>query len=569
MPTKPFAEWTQEDATKAATSSVGKTAKTAALFVDGDHWQGGAGWIGPRPLKGDDGFQEMMSDLETGFTSRNATAEVCDRHTAGVVGHEPSWHLTPRRSIADGDQPNPGEQALIDEAEAALTEWWDKRRLAETIYESTFRMLYARRSQLRIYVPPGLLTQQTQTNGDGEDESVTVLQVRDFADALDKLYVELPPLGMSTVVTDPATQRDIGIYVQKDDAGRVSAELTYLGDTSDANGVYPTVIRTVGAAGGEATFTLGGRITIYEAARDPLVTEQVMELQRALNLALSILPRDLVTGAFLERVITNAMLPGEWVDDDTSPGGKRYKPEPYNTGAGTTNFLTGISAEDPLTGKQTVASPGVYWRAPIEVRAPVEGAAECYAQILGECNQLHVLLGDQAVPSGRSRTEARADHVAALRRTARVEERRGRWLLETALAMAEALAGEPGRYTSVLRVVYEVRLDAGPVDPAERLQIAQEVKDGLRSRQSGQSAIGITDVDAENTAIASQPGADLALIRSQAEAMAPLIFNGATLEGAARLVGMTDEQIELLLDGQGDIIPPAPRGDPEPQPIAA
>lgn len=559
---KPFSEWTAKEAQEAAGGAVSDTAKTAARFIEGDHWQNGDGWTGPRPQSGSDGASIIMAEIQKAFTSRNAIAEVTGRHSGGVVGREPAWSLSPRRPMKDGETPTDQEQALIDEAEAALTAWWDERNMARTIYHAVFRLLFAGRSQTRIYVPPGLLD---AAEGEG-GQPVTVIRARDLADALSKLYVAVPDLGMSTVVTDPRTQRQVGIYVEQGEGGKVTAELTYLGDVPDARGVYPTIIRTIAenADAAPAALPLGGRLTIYEATRDPLITEQVMQSQRALNLALSMLPRNVVTGGFLERVITNGMVPGKWVDDPDVAGGKRYEPADYKTGPGTTNFITGVAVEDPTTGKQTVASPGVQWREPISVQSSVDAKTEHYADILGECQQAHVLLGSEATPSGRSRAEARADYASSLDETARVEERRGRWLLETALAMAEAILGTPGKYTDALRVVYTVRVNAGPVDPEEQAQIQAQVDGGLRSKEGGQSAIGIADVDAENAVIASQPGASLDLVTRQAAAMDALMAVGVSLEAAAKLVGMTDEQVAILVETQTDVTPAAPRTPPAP-----
>jgi hypothetical protein len=86
--------------------------------VEGDHWQGGEGWVGPAPKQGDEGYAEVMKLIERAFVSRNAVLEVLERHELAVVGTEPSWGFTVRRPLEEDEERKPEEQALIDEAES-------------------------------------------------------------------------------------------------------------------------------------------------------------------------------------------------------------------------------------------------------------------------------------------------------------------------------------------------------------------------------------------------------------------------------------------------------------------
>jgi len=115
---KAFPEWTAKDATAAASKAVTDTATTAALFIGGDHWQSGKGWTGPHPAAGEDGYSEIMNEIEKAFVSRNVIAEVTGRHAGGVVGREPAWKLTLRRPMKDEEEPTTQEQ---EEAEAEAT----------------------------------------------------------------------------------------------------------------------------------------------------------------------------------------------------------------------------------------------------------------------------------------------------------------------------------------------------------------------------------------------------------------------------------------------------------------
>jgi hypothetical protein len=92
-----FDTWTLEQAKKAVAigADIKPLVEQAILFYQGDHWQNGAGWVGPRPMAGEEGEAEILSMIQLGFVSRNVIKEIVDRHARGVVGFEPAWRFTP------------------------------------------------------------------------------------------------------------------------------------------------------------------------------------------------------------------------------------------------------------------------------------------------------------------------------------------------------------------------------------------------------------------------------------------------------------------------------------------
>src|SRR5438067_13936075 len=81
-----------EDTLQVTTTNMANPIDVNRAFVDGNHWQGADGWIGPMPQLGEIGYDVTMQQLERAFTSRNAIGEVVQRHAAGLLGREP--HLT-------------------------------------------------------------------------------------------------------------------------------------------------------------------------------------------------------------------------------------------------------------------------------------------------------------------------------------------------------------------------------------------------------------------------------------------------------------------------------------------
>lgn len=505
--------------------------KGARDFVEGDHWQRGAGWIGPAPKQGEEGYSEVMCMIEKAFISRNVTLEVLERHMLGVVGWEPSWGFTVRRPLKEDEEITPEEQALIDEVESFLTAWWDKRKCHKLFQDYTLDLGWGTRSALRVYVPAGVLTEV-----ESEGETYLVASAQGVDKALEMIYPDHPAVEDSTVYIDPLTQRWLGIcrykqMVNWQPVGVYVYETTYI--DKDGNTV---ITRTDQRASVAYPFQLGGRLTIWESTRQALVSEQLISAQKSLNLAVSMLPRNVVTGGFLERVILAGMMPGTWTYDDK--GEKTgFIPATYKTGAGTTNFISGQEYTDQ-DGKTHLSTPDIKWRPPSEIKPVVEAAVAAYEQILGEAKQVHILISGEAAPSGYSREQARADHAAALGKSQSEVQPAGQWFLETVLALAEEIAGKPGLYTSKLKATFACRINTGPISTEERAQNAAEAEGGLLSEETAMERNGILDVDAEKQRINSTPEAKLTLLEKQGTVGGQLVLMGYSTELASEMVGI-------------------------------
>lgn len=509
-------------------------------FVFGDHWQGGYGWIGPMPQSNDPGYAETFAEIYRGFTSRNVIGEVVFRHTSGVVGREPRWGLALKRALATDEVMTTQEQALIDEAEALLTQWWDMRRVHEWMQRYVTTLLYAGRATLRLYVPDGLL--------DGVTDAITgaarrVISAATVEEALSKIWLDHPLPEQATVAIDEDTQQQAGVLLYE-----VGVKSTGLGsperrsEITYADGDTTVVRILVGEEQTEYRLDFGGHLTMFESRRPALITPQAQESQRALNLALSMLPRNVVTGGFLERILLNAQMPGEWITDP-STGQKRFHPEPYYAGAGTTNFVQGVQYEQD--GKTVLANPSVHFRDPVPVTASIDAKKSHYEDILEETRQAHVLMTNDLRASGKSREQGRADFEADLTLTKSHAESVGRWVIITVLAMGEALAGTPGKYTKQLRATFACQIDTGPLDAQERAANDASVGKTL-SRETAMERNGVVDVDAELQRMNAEPAAQIALVTAQATAIKTLTDAGAGLVAAAVVADLGEDDVAEL-----------------------
>lgn len=555
LPADP-SQWTYQQAEDIVRRATPTWIQVTSKFISGDHWQSGAAWIGPQLPAGVPGQSETLALLSAGFTARNVVKEISERHTNGLVGFEPSWELTPKRVLEDDEEPTPEETALMDEAHAALTDWWDRRGMTVRFWDAAYQLAWASRSDIRLY-----LTQRAfRTIAADKTTRTVVEQQSDLAAALRLILVDVPSPEAAAVYTNPDTQEDVGVRLIQRGQQKL-AELTWLTENGQ------TAIRTINGTTPDAAFDLAGHLVMFELRRPRLITDQALQLQRALNLALSIVPRTLITAGFLERVLINANLDGEFVT--RSDGTKYFKPYPITFGPGTTLTLDGEKYTDPQTGRTGRDTPDVLWRPPVPVTGSLEARTALYEAMLEECAQAHVILNSEATPSGRSREQARADFKASLGLSKHAVDRAGRWLIGAALSLAESLMQAPGKYTDTLRVRFNSRLDTGPLDIAERAQNVAEWKENLLSRESVLIRGGVEDPDAEMATVSSEPGAQLAMSLRQAEVFAAWTENSAGPQLAAEFAGLEDEDAKQiakdLAAGEREAIEAAEEQQPTPQ----
>lgn len=500
-------------------SRVDKQAEINLKYLKGDHWQASKGWPGPRTGAGEEAISSaMMAAIEASFVSRNAIGEVTGRHVAGVLGRTVHWKFTVKRELKEEtikddatqvervvkEQPTEQEQALIDEAEAALVSWWDKREIGEVLQKMEAAVLNAKRAAMRIYVPPDLRDSAGNLPPGDLSQTLDYIYLQHLGTNDDSLDIQFPS---ATVYTQKTSRRQIGIYTymlrdelidtQGDDGSKQNndrAELTYLDDAGQ------TVLRIIDKTGNidqPITLPLGGRLFMYEITRPWLISPQVVSQQKLLNMAMTMKQRNAVLGGFLERIFSNVDWPGKWVPDSTKKSGQRFEPEPIKIGGGVATNITSLPVEDDK-GHVTYLQPAVQYRDPVSPATFIETEDSAYLAILQECNQLHYALAGDAVVSGESRKQAREAFKQDLQLSAGKVQAVVRWALETILAMAAIFAGREGDFDG-LRVYAQAKIDSGPVS-ADDMRVAAEMKDDdLWSVETAMSATGIEDVDAENS----------------------------------------------------------------------
>jgi hypothetical protein len=474
------------------------TYESARKYRAGDHYQGGDGWIGPHPGDDEDHAEEVWGEIEEVLVPHPALDEIVDRADDAIMANEPDWGLSLIRPLAEGEQPSEEEQALIDEAEALLTERWDDAEALEVYQQVVEDVHLGGRGVVQLLIPATELS----TNDTGQ----TFVPDGGVDEQLRRIYPVFIPADQGVVIRDPLTMQKLGIYAYETVepiSGVVHRYvfLTYL----DANGM--TVQRTISLNHTDGTtprtvLDLNRRLLMFEAKTKRLITEPVLRNQKLADLGCTMLGHNVIVGGFLERLILNGQVPGHWETDDAT-GKETFVEDPYKMGATTISWIEGKEIGSDEAGNPKIATPNVIFRQPTDTKTFENTINVAYHNILSAARQVYALISGDATASGESRIQARDDFEKSLRRAKSRIDAMGRWMLETMLKMAAVLAKDPERYDG-LRVAFSCKLDLGQLSSEERKVNILEVEAELRSRDNAMQQIGIDDPQAEIEQITSE-----------------------------------------------------------------
>ncbi len=556
-----FNEWTAKEAAEIIPDRDETWFEMNLAFAAGDHWQNGQAWIGPMLVDGSEGQQIMMANVEKTFVPQNALGEIVSRHVAGIIGDNPQKHRELVRPLDEGEEPNEAETALLAEAGALLSTWWNSKqgvvtrngRISrvspqEVFQEATRAMLLTRRGPLRLIIPAKLLTVDEDgrshigTRNEGGDANA-------LANVLAKIHLHHPLPSAATVTVDEETLDEAGVYVEKKEK-ETTAEICFVDEGGN------TILRLVkGDISGAVDYPLklNGRLTMFEMERPLFIDETKRRLQKSLNLARTSESRNIVDGGFLERLYLNTQMPGTWDDDDSQPGGKKFTPSNINLGPNTANFLTGVPIWDDETGQiKGYANPQVIFREPTPADVFVNTAEDLYIALLHEAAQLHVLAqGGGSEISGEFIIQARADFETSLKQTKSALDAALTWCFDTVLTLAAAIAGKP-TYFDALKVSGSAVINSGPLSIGERQAIISAYEKGLLSKETAVRMLGVENTSAELERIEGEMAARLNKLKLQAE----------ILEILGRAAVALPAAMQTVLDGEvsdatirGDFVP--------------
>lgn len=493
---------------------VGRRSSNAIVntkFHGGDHWQNSNGWMGAKPLLTPASMSTLLQ-IKEGFVSENVIKEVNDRHVQGILGREPLWGFVPQEVPArstetrrrrfsrvfgflfgNGNQSTQQPvNAAAQEADDALTVWWDQRQPRKQLKEALTKCLNEDRVLLRFFVPRGLY------------KNATVPVQPSLTNALQLLHLDIVTSDKGGVFTDHETQRPFALYVYDVD-GKKCVDLSYVNESGQT--IFQVLSDNPELVVEPIPYDLQGRLWMYELERPALITEQVRAAQKALNLDLTMLMRNVNLAGNLERTIMNAEPPKRIikVPDANQPTGYREETidGEFLIGPGVSNMLAGMLIRDEHNKIIGRANPNISYRDPVEISTFVGTRAQLRECILGQVQQLHIMISGDSTVSGRSREQARAEYRGSLQDSKEPLDDGGRWLLETGLRIAAQFCSRSGNFAG-LRCDFDARIEDGPVSPEDRSANREDVKAGLLSKETAMSRGGVEDGDAEKERIAQE-----------------------------------------------------------------
>jgi hypothetical protein len=501
----------QKKAVAAANSLFVNRRSTGAIanteFYLGNHWQKGDGWIGAKPI---DRLSVTLKQIEEAFVSENVIAEVVDRHVGGILGREPLWGFVPQDIVSKStqsrrtklaklfsfvlpkDQGTPQLDKFAQEADEALTVWWDQAKPRKKLKEALAKCLNEEKVLLRFFVPIGL-------RKEGE-----VPKQGSLTEALNFLHLNVVCSDKGGVFIDSDTQKPFGLYVYKVDQA-TCVELSYVNDQGQT--ILQVLSDSPDLVVDPIPYDLQGRLWMYEVHRKALITAQIRSNQKSLNLALTMMMRNVNLAGNLERVIMNAERPKQKIKvrDSTQASGFREEiiDSDFLQGPGVSNLISGLLIRDnegKIIGR---ANPNISYRDPVPIDTFVGTRDSMYASILGQAQQTHIMISGDAQASGKSREQARAEYRSSLLDSQDSIDDAGRWTLDTGLRIAAQFCDRVKDFAG-LRCNFEVVIEDGPVSPEERSANRDDVKAGLLSKETAMSRGGIDDTDAERAKIAGE-----------------------------------------------------------------
>lgn len=398
-----------------------------------------------------------MRRIRENFLTQNLIGGVVENHVDAFLGREPEFDL--------------GAAPATD----ALTRWYYAQNVQATLYAAACTLLYAvagteTSSMLRLFVPRRAAPDGTMLKGPLEAQLLKGVRLQ-----------HVPTSRAGTLREDGDTVAAYYLYSDLDEAGQQRNVLEFVAlDTEFAlqrwerrDGVQSvrgdTVIQLrtgtdYGTILSEGVYPLGGHLTLYEMRRRPLISSDVVSQQAGLNTQLTYVNRHSGAAAFLERVILNGVPPGHWVNEagESDPNGQIYKPDDYQTGPGTTNFIGGVDYGD---NERTTAS--IKWREPSSSANLLEVVEFYRKSIFDLCNQSHRLISGDSTASGVARVMAAADFANSLRPSETAVKAGAAWTLETALRLGGYLETGGERYTDLTA---DVKLSVQAVTPTPEEQ---------------------------------------------------------------------------------------------------
>lgn len=565
----PFAKWTYADAHNAMRGILPTDYSIIAGYViDKDHFQKGKEWVGP-------GDAAVNTKIQEQFAPEDVIGEVLANIENAFSN--PQLGGTPMLETGATEE---DVKALLEELLPILEEWWHTQRMQEHIQDNQRTSAWMGWADLRLWIPHRFLIKTGDT--------ITVRPAETIEEALRYIHVMAPQPKFGAIITDMSTMDKIAVFLDVeveygDDNKRTDfsrAELVYLDPDRENDEDAETIIRITYAdekkAGIEARLELGGRLMMAEMRTPVLITDPVVRTQRQLNLITTVVTRIAETAAFRERYTTNAkpqgirirydegdkLAEGAFIERDDEGREWAVIPQPRTLGASTTTELVGLPKIDQGEAKGN-ETPGVIVVDPVDPGPYLLAADAVRRRILRMCAQGHLGGASNQESSGIAYEQARAVFEKDLEKRKTSQEGQLRQLVTTAIALAENLSGNVGKFTNLLRLTVEQNINAGPRSPDLIRLDLEAYEGGVLSKETVMTRLGIDDTNAEMGRIDTSTANILSIL----ERMATIPFTPESIIDVMKELGLPEDILDMLEVPEVPE-PLEPGVEPEPEPGA-
>jgi hypothetical protein len=496
--------------------------------MNNDSWLNGKGFNGP--LGTDVEIKDFASSItRERFTPYNVFRKAAIRHRDNVLREEIAWGYNVDRFLREDEKPNENEQRLIDELEAVVTRFYDDSNVLLEIQEATLALAWSLLNPIaglhntETYAKPLYSSAPMRFSIPAKFVRNGSIKKVEASKALKYLrFKQLSPLQAGTV-KDDYDETLFSYYrysVMSDSLPVAETEISILGENVDDDlrgqlsglGYKPTdtlviILDNESKVKSAAAYPLEGNLTIYDMQRTPVLPEDALGLQVAINSTNTVMMVNMFQG-LLERMVGNAQLPGHWEKDGAkvtagTPNAV-FVADKMTVGGGATNFLVGVPYYHE-NGKVAGYKDINYQRLGPEDISPIRDTLhEFLEQFYDVSSQSHALMGSDATATGKSRIEAKDDFKGSLTQTIKAVEGGGRWFLDTTRCFINFIEGK-NRFVGLRPFVkVNVRLETVSSEDKKVSILAKEK--GIISHDTTLSELGIDDTDAEKAKLEIENG---------------------------------------------------------------
>jgi hypothetical protein len=521
--------------------------QSVTAFLAGDHWQKNAGWLGPRPKVTDETatlVNDVLAEIERTFISQNLIAECVSRHV-NAVSVEPNITMTITRELgvgADGqpEQPSDDENKRIRLVNAAITNWMDSRKLNDNIIKAVTNAIATGRGVLRLYIP----NSSSQVGLDGQP----FIPQGELKNVMARIGITSPSPTSAGVLLDMNDDPQAAYlsFLEIDETKLTETKRLEIQTLEGKNTIVEVETQT---GFNTARYPLEGVFLTYEINCTALVTPQIVSLQKLVNKTLTMMSKNVDVAGFIESTILNGELPFVEIDDLANPGQKIRKIVGMKSGPAIKNFIAPAQVQLP-DGTWTTTPASQHDRLPVQVTTFVDTLYQAETSLYKEFKQLHVLMGNDAGASGRSRIQALNDFRSSVRVTVKALEAAYRWLFAVLVKLAAYFEGNATAYDD-LRPMVSITPEIMFVDADEIRVLIEMHEKGLLSRESAMLASQrVTDPQAEREALKREAFEDRGIgdPNKLRDSLANAVANNMmSIEASLLELGYTKEQVPVIV----------------------